>query len=527
MRKRALAMSDSHVEAKPDMLSGDEPHLSESLPPTPKNTTLWVAATGVSQAWKFMLTVASTIVLGRLLSPQDFGLVATIGPIVGFIDLIKDLGFSQALIQRDKVSTEQAHALFWTSAVLTAAAGLLLVALSPLVAGFFHEPRLAPLLLTAALSMQFSAMGAQAWAFLNRRLQFYDIAAIDVIQSTVSLCVSAAIAFVTHSYWALVLGGLAATFVSASLAILRSGWRPGRPRFDAGVAQMLKFGAGVSISNIMNYLSRNSDNLLIAKGYGSTQLGLYDRAYKLMLFPISQISWPLSRVLTPVLSRAKGTPGHYRELYLSTLTLLMLATQPALIVATVYAHATVVALLGAKWSLSAPIFAWLGAAAIGQVASTTIGWLYLSQGRSRHYAISGLVTSTSTIISFVAGLPWGPVGVATAYAVSDYLFRLPFAIWYVGRVGPVSSRNILRSAWAHGLACSVVLAAAFGLRHVVDSPGLLELVCIVAAAYPLYALVLCLDATKRELLVKSIKAGLKQVQSGVARLRGRTAGTTT
>ena len=461
-------------------------------------TAGWVGVTGLGQIWRFGISVASTVILARLLVPADFGLLATVAPIIGFVDLLRDAGFSQALVQREEVTLEQSHGLFWMTMALTALLGLLLVLASPSISAFFHEPRLKAILWVSALSMQLSSFSSQPWAFLNRHLRFNTIAVIDAIQGTVGLLVSAVCAMLTHSYWAIVVGGLSTTVSGSILAVWFSRWTPGRPRFDADVIQMARFGAGVSFSNVFNFLSRNSDNLLIARADGPVPLGLYDRGYKLMLLPLTQMTWPVSRVLVPVLSRLQRSPEEYRSLYMMTITVMMTAAQPGLIAATVLATPLIATLLGDRWSGVAPIFVWLGAAGVEQVVTSSAGWLYLSQGRARDYATSGLVGSASTIGSFLIGLPWGPVGVAAAYAISDYLVRLPFAWWFVGRRGPVTHRDLAACLTPHVVAGVLSAASLFAIRYSTQNAGnLAYLVPVIAATYIIYVAVLLVFPAKR------------------------------
>ena len=117
-----------------------------------------------------------------------------------------------------------------------------------------------------------------------------------------------------------------------------SGWRPGRPSFEGQFNELFHIGAGVTGFNIVNYFSRNADNLLIGRYYGAVQLGLYDRAYRLLLFPLQQMLVPLGRVMFPLLSRLQSEPERYRKAYIECVSLLMIAVQPALVFAIVYSN---------------------------------------------------------------------------------------------------------------------------------------------------------------------------------------------
>ena len=481
-----------------------------------RKTAFWVVVTGAGQAWRFILSVASAVVLARLLLPRDFGLIATVAPIVGFIDLLRDAGFSQALVQRENVTEEQGHALFWMVMLISAVLGVLLVVCSPLIAAAFHEPRLVGLLAASAFSMQIASFSSQPWAWLNRNLRFRAIASIDAAQGTVGLAVSVVLAGLTHSYWSIVIGGICTTLTSAILAVWISGWRPGRPTFDKTVIQMARFGAGVSFSNITNFLSRNSDNLLIARFSGQVPLGYYDRAYKLMLLPLNQVSFPISRVLVPVLSRQQAFPTEYRRTFLTTISYIMAATQPGLIAATVLAAPFISTLLGPKWAGSIPIFAWLGAAAVQQTVTTSTGWLLLSQGRGRDYAISGLFGSVTAISAFLLGLRWGPVGVAAAYTIVDFGLRMPFAWWFTTRHGPVTLKVVFATLGPHLGAVLVSTAVVLVFKIAFHVDGLSGLMAGIVLSYLTYLAALMPFDSKRQL----VKTTLVQIRRRVRREDG-------
>ena len=224
-----------------------------------------------------------------------------------------------------------------------------------------------------------------------------------------------------------------------------------------------------------------------------------------MLLPLSQITWPISRVLTPVLSRLQSEPNRYRRLYLDTISYVAALAQPGLITAVVFSDAVIRDLLGQKWAPSAPIFAWLGAAAVHQVISTSTGWLFISQGRARHYAINSIYGSTITVISFLIGLRGGPLGVAVAYTVADYALKLPAQWWYVCRNGPVGLLAVVKTLLPHLVACFATIIFLVILRHELGSPGLLMLAILCGSSYAIYILVLLLSSEKRQLFGAALR----------------------
>jgi PST family polysaccharide transporter len=158
-------------------------------------------------------------------------------------------------------------------------------------------------------------------------------------------------------------------------------------------------------------------------------------------------------------------------------------------------------LLGDRWIGSALIFAWLGIAGLQQVMTSTIGWLYISQGRGGGFFQIGVFGAVTTVAAFVAGLPWGPVGVAAAYAITDYLVRLPVIWAATGRAGPITTRDLYAMAMPHALSTAVAAVALLALKPLVDKPNVLVCGWLMGLSYIVYLAFLMLFPEKRAYLL--------------------------
>jgi PST family polysaccharide transporter len=467
-----------------------------------------VGVTAIGQGFRFVVTLVSAAVLARLLLPSDFGLLAAVAPVIAFAELIRDLGFAQAIVQRRDVTEHQLTALFCLMLLLTFLLCGVLIGISGIVADFYGDVRIGPILSASTMGIILGAVGSQGLAILNRNLRFSAIAIIDVAQALTNFAVAAVTAALTHSYWALIAGSIAMSAVGAVLSLLLCGWRPAKPKFDGAVLHMVKFGANVSFSNVLNYISRNADNVLIGHAYGAGPLGLYDRAYKLMLLPMWQITYPISRVLVPILSRI-DSPKEYTRVYFRGVTFLAVATQPVLVALVCCPHAAVELLLGTRWSMAAPIFGWLGAVAIHQVITSTHGWLYLSQGRAGDYSKVAAFGAVTSVISFAVGLHWGALGVAIAYTLSDYLVRFPFAWLFAGRRGPVTTNSLIHLIAPHVAACLAAVVGVMIISKAFPLSQFLTLSVSIFASYAIYIAVLSGFPSKRALISEVVR-GLKK-----------------
>jgi PST family polysaccharide transporter len=458
---------------------------------------------GAAQTWRVGLGFVFTVITARLLAPSDFGLIAMVATVTALVTLIQDLGATQAVIQRDKISSGQLNSLFWLSVVLGGVLALVLVASAPAIARFFSEPRLENLTIAFALPIIAAGLQAIPFALLNRHMRFRELALIDALSMAASFIAGVALAWEFASYWALYAAACAQALVSLVGCWASSGFVPGRPEFDRETRSTIGFGSGISGFNLANYLSRNADKVLIGKFYGDGPLGLYDRAYRLLLFPLSQLHAPIGRVMIPMLSRSLSDPERYRRTYMECVSLLLLATQPAILFATLYSEDVFKVLLGDRWLESAPIFAWLGVAGLHQVMTSTIGWLYISQGRGGGFFQIGLFGAVTTVASFVAGMPWGPVGVAAAYAISDYLIRLPVIWACAGSRGPITRRDLYAMAAPHALSTVAAAAVLIALKPFVETPNALICACLVAVSYAAYLAFLVLFPEKRAYLFRN------------------------
>jgi PST family polysaccharide transporter len=468
-----------------------------------------LAFTGIAQAIRLAVGLGANVLLARLLLPQDFGIVAMVAPIVAFATLLQDLGFSQVVIQRERMTREQLSALFLTSSLISMLLAGILIALAHPIALFYREPRVEALVVAFSAVLVLSGIQAIPGALLSRNLRFGTSALIDTVATVLGFGAGVVFALMYHSYWALYVTPLVTMLTMAIAKLAACGWRPSRPSFEGDLRSIAGFSSGVSGTNILNFIAQNADAILIARVHGTVPLGLYDRANKLLALPLLQINIPLGRVMTPILSRLQTEPERYRKAFADCMTLMLAISQPALLVATVFAHEIVTIVLGSQWTAAAPIFQWLGIAWIHRMLTNNLGWILLSQGRARDYFITGAFASTTTVLSFIVGLPFGPVGVAAALAISDWLVRLPFIWAIVGRTGPVSLRDLLRIAVPHGVAvaaCTVFLVAIFVNA---GELGFLRLVAVGFAAYAVYLAVLVCFPSKRNALLARLKRPLR------------------
>jgi PST family polysaccharide transporter len=461
------------------------------------------------QGAKFVLQLGALTALGRLLRPDDFGLVAMVAPVSVFIALFNDLGLSQATVQRKEISPAQMTALFWLNLAVSCVLALGTFFVAPAIGQFYGDPRTADLMVAYGGLLIFGGLSAQHIAFLNRQLRFEMIAALDVGALLAGVAAGITVAWFTHSYWALVAMQGVTSAVTAALAWAVSGWRPQLPRRAEDVGQLVRFGANLTGFNIINFFARNLDDILIGKVWGAHGLGLYSQAYKLLMLPLYQISYPISRIAVPVLSRLAQEPGRYRSAYLQMIEKVLLVTMPGMVLLIVMADKVVLLLLGPQWDGVVPIFHWLGASALVGTIGNSTGWLFISQNRTGEMLRWGVVGSALIVGSFVVGLPYGPVGVAASYVLVGCLVHGPLLCWAVTRRGPIRLADIARTTLTFAISAVASAGAIYGVRHVVgglvDSDPLVILVACAPLSYAVSLAVLTVLPTERNALTDAFE----------------------
>jgi O-antigen/teichoic acid export membrane protein len=477
------------------------------------------AVSMASHSLRFVITIAATSVMARLLRPADYGLIGMVAFFTGFVSIFKDLGLSIATIQKSEVSYDQVSTLFWFNLVFSVVITGLTIALSPVISWFYGDPRLVAITAVTAIGFVLGGLTVQHEALLRRQMRFFSLVSIALLSTVVGYIVGIFMAWRGFSYWSLVYSQLALLLTNTIGVWLMCRWRPGLPKRNSGVRSMIAFGRNFTGFSVINYFSRNLDNLLLGKVWGATELGLYNRAYQLMTLPIDQINEPITSVAIPALSRLNDSNERYRQAYLRMLEKIAMFTMPAIAFMMATSDWIVQLVLGPQWAATSRIFLLLGITGMFQPIANTSGWLFLTQGRSRDMFHWGLISGPLTMGSIVLGLPWGAVGVATSYALTRVLFTDPLLFWFVGRKGPVRTRDFYRTIAPFTLASLAALAVSSVIRSfvVIHSPllGLITLFITTGTVT-----LLCLGALPAGRLAlsdikKTIALMLKQRQEAV------------
>lgn len=415
----------------------------------------------MSRAVGIAAQMVGVVVLARLLSPSDFGLVAMVAAITEIFYLFKDLGLSYATIQERRINHDQISTLFWVNAAFGFAVTLLVMLLAPAIAWFYHEPQLKLITAVSSLNFLFIGLSTQHLALLKRNMAFVQISIIEIMAAILSTALAIVLAWQGWGFWSLVYRPLILGFLTTVGVWLFCRWRPGRPAGQAGA--LLRFGANTLVGYFFDYVTLNLDKVLIGRKYGSDQIGYYQRAVYLSKVASDTLTMSLTNVAVAALSKLREQPAHYRRFYLRGLSVISFLGLPLSVFMFVMSKDIVLVVLGPKWDQTAVIFSILSLSTGIYLIYNTNGWLHISLGRADRFRKWSMGAAIVYFAAIVVGISFGVKGVAVAYAAVTFLLTIP-CLLYAGKpiglgfsdIGVCLWRFLLAAAFA-GIACRWLL----------------------------------------------------------------------
>lgn len=448
-----------------------------------------------------VVATAVQIVLVRVLAPQAFGLVAMAYVAINFLSLFKDQGFEAALVQREKLDDEHLDAALWTllgTSVVLVGIG---AASSPLLATFFGEPRLAPVLTCLMLSIPLLSAQSIPAALLKRRMHFKPLSIRALIASLAGGAVAVFLALEGFGVWSLVVKTLVHHTVGLVVIWSAAGWRPrlrfSRSHFD----DLFGFGVNVTFERLVNYVNRNLDDILIGFFLGPTALGFYTVAYDILKGMTQTLSRTFASVALPSFSRLQPDRLQLRSAFLGAVEVIGIFVFPIFSTFIAIAPGFFLTVYGDKWAPSIPVAQIL--ALIGMLHSVALlnGPLLKACNRPDWSLRLTAINAAGNALAFSIAVHYGIVWVAAAYVIRNYI-HLPLTLSYVARLTDMTARDYLGKVTFPLLGAGVAYAAARAtVEWVPDAPALSTVLAILAAlaAYAVFLAVLT-PAPARQLL---------------------------
>ncbi|MGY8667497.1 MOP flippase family protein [Bradyrhizobium sp. UFLA05-109] len=401
---------------------------------TPGSALTNVQWNAMSQIARVGLQLSSVMVMARILPTSDFGLLAMATIVTNFAGIFRDMGTSAAIIQRQQLSGELLDTVFWFSLLFGFVVGGLIAITSPLVARAFNEPGVQPLLIALSLAFPIASSGATHLALLERSSRFRSVAIIETLSTACGVIAAIVAALSGAGATSLVIQTLIGTALSTMIFWRISRWKPGLQWSKAELFGVVGFSGNLVAFNVVNYFTRNADAILIGRFLGPIALGYYSIAYRIMLFPLQNLTFVLNRALLPIFSGHQKNPALIGRQYLRLLQFIFVISAPLMLGLWSVREAFVVFVLGEKWRAASDIVAWLAPTGLLQSVVSTTGTVLIATGKTRLMRNLGLVCSLIFVTSFVLGLPQGAVGVARAYFFANLLTSLIYLHYTVIQV---------------------------------------------------------------------------------------------
>jgi len=442
-----------------------------------------------SGGFALAIQVVATVVLARLLTPRDFGLVAMVTTFSLLLTNFGINGITEALVQREQINVGHANNLFW----INLCGGLLLTggfaAAGSVLAKFYGEALVAPIAAGVSVSIFLSSASVIHLALLKRAMMFSAVAKNDIAAKAVSVLVSILFGWAGWGYWALVMGVCAQPLSTAIGAWALCQWAPGRPRSASGTGTMLKFAMYTYGRFSVNYFARNADNVLVGWRFGAPSLGFYKKAYDLFSLSAAQLVASTSVVAVSALSRVKDDSERYRRYLLGAIAVMAFLGMGIAGDLTLTGKDLIRVLLGPNWGEAGQIFTFFAPGIGIMLVYGTHGWIHLSIGRADRWFRWGIVEWTVTILLFLVALPWGPQGIAVAWCVSFWTLTIP-AMWYAGRPIGLGVAPVLDVVWRYivaalvaGLVCDLIFSRMVSLSGAPGAFGAMERIVLVSIAF--------------------------------------------
>ncbi|MEA5448619.1 lipopolysaccharide biosynthesis protein [Leptolyngbya sp. CCNP1308] len=422
--------------------------------------------------------------LARLLTPDAFGIVALASVFLGFLQLFLNQGVGQAIIQSNNLDDADLNTAFWANVSLNGILTIVGFSIASFAATFFDEPALTPIIQALSLTFLLSGFGNIQQALLEKELQFRALAIRSVIAIFLSGIVGIVMAFRGYGVWSLVGQQLTNSLFQVVILWCLSDWKPGF-RFSLKNSNMLiEFGIGEIGFKTFDYFSRRGDDLVIGYFLGSTALGYYTVAYKILLVMTQLLITVTSKIALPAFSKIQGDKERLRRSFYTATQMTSLVAMPAFLAVSVLSKQLIEVVFGSQWLPSAPVMSVLALVGVLQSVSYFNNSVILALGKP--YWRLGFMSASgvTNILAYLITVQWGILAVASAYVIRAYLFS-PIPLIMIKKLMDIQFSTYfknLRCAFFSSLAMILIIVLTRALLIDVVSTRLVLGICIASGS---------------------------------------------
>lgn len=466
--------------------------------------TKWIAVTNI---FKQVLQIVSLIVFARLLSPDDFGMFAILMIFVNFLEMFIDMGTSSALIHVETPSDKLLSSIFYFNIFVGFLLCFLLIFLSEPIALFFENTKLEELLQIISISFIIVSFGVVQKALFEKQLDFKHVTLIESFSVFVGVIFGIGAAVYGLGVYSLIIQILFGSIIRVVLMWFASTWRPLVYFSLNEIKNIWGYTSNLFSFNLINYFARNADTFLVGKFLGSSALGVYSLAYKIMLYPLQNITRILIRILFPAFSKIKDDNEKFQKAYLRVIFFIALISFPLMsgliATSTVFVHI----FLGDKWHNLAQLIMILAPVGMVQSIVSTTGSIYMAKGNTKLLFKVGSISTIITVAFFLAGIPFGVEGVAYGYLISNFIMLYPILRISWKQIDLSVSRGIneIFPLIIISLIMGISVAYIGNLVDILIPVGILKLITMIISGVCIYVLLIRLKYGNIKVLLSELK----------------------
>ena len=392
------------------------------------NNLKWTA---LAQVFRIILQLISLTVLTRLLEPSQYGLMAMATVVSNFALIIRDLGTGAAIIQKKEIDNSFKSTVFWLNVITGFLISILIILLSPLIASVLKQHELVGILTLLSISFPIASLGIIHKSLLERASSFRKIAFIEIISSSFALVIALILAHNNAGVYSLIFQSLISISLSTIFFCILSPWRP-KFIFKVDVLKSLtNFSGSLIIFNLVNYFSRNADALIIGRFFSSSVLGAYSLGYRIMLFPIANLTAVVSKSLYPIMSKNQEDRKEIKRIYLKSILFITSLTAPLMSGLMALREPLITIVFGNEWRLVSEILFWLAPSGFIQSIVSSSGSVFMSIGNTNLLMRLGFLGAFLYLTSFIIGAQYDIIFFVKLYFIVNIINIFPVMYYLI------------------------------------------------------------------------------------------------
>ncbi|MFT3748917.1 MAG: lipopolysaccharide biosynthesis protein [Agriterribacter sp.] len=427
------------------------------------------------QVLRQIITLIISGILSRLVTPSEYGVLGMVTVATGFFQVFKDVGLGSSIIQKQGVTEDEKSTIFWLNVSIGIVLAIILISISPLIAVFFEQPQLKKLVAVMGLNFVITSLLIVPDALIQKSMNFKGYFVLNFIATVLSGVVGIGLAFNGAGVWALLAQIICSSFVTLILSFKVAKWVPTIVFNKSLLKDHLKFSGPVLADNSINYWVRNLDKILTGKMLGPVSLGVYTRAYTLMLLPLNQISNTLNRVMFPSFSLIHTDKEKIWDQFSKMLAIIAFVCFPLMSILGVFAKEVILFVYGTSWSAVIPIFKVLCILGASQALASTFGSIYYATAQTKLMFKVGVMSRTFMLAGIILGIYTGGLtGMIWGYLISS-IAAMSIEIHYVCKILNKNSLCFFKNIFPETIGAILVIFFFIIIKRVISDSDIFTL----------------------------------------------------